>query len=293
MKAFLKAVFAGFIAAAALQAAWAGEPEAQCPNGKPADAVLHVGNAKHCLIMRLHEPANPVPNVLAVFMHGDNSGRIELRANRGPAYNLSEKLKITTVNLQRPGYLSELGRSDGYNRNQDDDYTPGNVEIIASALAHLRQAHPGKKILLAGHSGGSAMTALLAARFPSSADAYMVVACPCDEGPWRQWRQVSVGRSGYWPNSLSPMAEAAKVPVATRIALLVGSKDDNTLPKFSEAYVARLQAQGVKARMVYAADATHQTVVQSTEFFALALELATELIALVEPVTQGPRPLSE
>lgn len=252
---------------------------ANCPDGQPADGKSRVGNARHCLFMRQIDPANANPNVLAVFLHGDNSGRTELRMDRGAAYSLADKLRVSTVALQRPGYQSELGRSDGFNQNKDDDYTEGNVEIVASALAHLRQLHPGKKLLLIGHSGGSAMTALVAARFATSADAYLVAACPCDIGPWRAWRQSSAGRGGHWPNSLSPLAEVSKIPAATRIALIVGSKDDNTLPKFSEAFVASLQAQGVKTRLTYAVDATHNSVLRAPEFFMLASDLVAELLA--------------
>lgn len=272
-------LLASLALAGVLSAAHATDPTVTCPNGQPADGVLRAGSAKHCLYMRSLEPTDAKPHVLVVFMHGDNSGRIEMRTDRGVAYNLAERLRYVTVALQRPGYQSELDRSDGYNLNKDDDYTEGNVEIVASALAQLRQRNPGKKLLLIGHSGGSAMTALVAARFPGSADAYLVAACPCDVGPWREWRQASAGRGGYWPNSLSPLAEASKVPATTRIALIVGSKDDNTLPKFSEAFVARLQAQGVKTRLTYAIDATHNSVLRSPEFFMLAGELAAELAA--------------
>jgi pimeloyl-ACP methyl ester carboxylesterase len=279
-----------------VSAALAAEPAAVCPNVQPADGLLHVGNAANCLVMRLHAPADPMPGVLAVFMHGDNSGRTELRANRGAAFNLADKLRLTTVALQRPGYVSELGKSDGYNRLQDDDYTPGNVRIVAAALAHLRQLHPDKKLLLIGHSGGSAMAALTAARFPDSADAFMVAACPCDVRTWREWRHASAGRSAYWPHSLSPQAEAPKILPGTRIALLVGNRDDNTLPKFSEAFVAQLQTQGVQARLVLADGATHSSVLQAPEFFALALELARQLareLARELAAPQPPRPPAE
>lgn len=260
-----------------LASAQASDAPRTCPNGQAADGVLHVGNARHCLLMRHIEPARARPGVLAVFLHGDNRGRIELHTDRGPAFHLASQLQLPTVALQRPGYQSGLGRSDGYNLASDDDYTGTNVEIVATALGHLRQLHPDKKLLLIGHSGGSAMTALVAARFPASADAYLVVACPCDIAPWREWRNTSAGRTGTWPNSLSPLAEADSVPAGTRIALVVGSKDDNTLPKFSDAFVARLQSRGVQAQLVHATDATHSSVLRSPELFKLAGDMAVEL----------------
>jgi pimeloyl-ACP methyl ester carboxylesterase len=179
--------------------------------------------------------------------------------------------------MQRPGYRSELGVSDGESGPGDDDYTSRNAEIIAVALGSLRSFNPGKKILLIGHSGGAAMTALVASRFPGSADAYLLGACPCDVPAWRQWRSSSAGKGGAWSRSLSPLAEAEKIGPGTLISMVVGNKDENTLPQFSEAYARALQARGVKIRATYAMNATHVSVQRAPEFFMLAGELADKL----------------
>ncbi|EJL77765.1 hypothetical protein PMI15_04571 [Polaromonas sp. CF318] len=255
--------------------------QATCPDGKKADGVERAGNSRHCLVMRTLQPAlasaRVTPRVLAVFLHGDNGGRIELKADSGVAAMLAEKLQAVTVALQRPGYRSDLGSSDGQSGPGDDDYTPQNIGIVADALLQLRSLNPGKKILLVGHSGGAAMAALLAARFPGSADAYLLAACPCDVPAWRQWRADSAGKKGAW-TSLSPLAEAGKVPPATLISLVVGNKDENTLPLFSESYARALQARGLKTRVTYAMNATHVSVLRSPEFFMLAGELAEMLL---------------
>lgn len=253
---------------------------AQCPDGKPADGIERAGDARHCLVIRTLAPGQTsriTPKVLVVFLHGDNGGRTELKADSGTAAMLAEKLQTVTIAMQRPGYRSDLGVSDGQSGAGDDDYTPRNVEILAAALGNLRILHPGKKILLIGHSGGAAMAALLASRFPNSANAYLLAACPCDVLAWRQWRGNSAGKTGVWSRSLSPLAEAGKVSPETRISLVVGNKDENTLPQFSETYVRALQARGVKTRVTYAMNATHGSVQRAPEFFMLAGELADAL----------------
>lgn len=254
--------------------------QATCPDGKKADGVERAGNSRHCLVIRTLPPAQAsariTPKVLVVFLHGDNGGRIELKADSGAAAMLAEKLQAVTVAVQRPGYRSELGVSDGQSGPGDDDYTPQNVGIVADALAQLRSLNPGKKILLVGHSGGAATAGLLASRFPNSADAYLLAACPCDVPAWRQWRGSSAEKKGAW-TSLSPLAEAGKMPPATLISLVVGNKDENTLPLFSESYARALQARGVKTRVTYAMNATHVSVLRSPEFFMLAGELADAL----------------
>lgn len=253
---------------------------AKCPDGKPADGIERAGDARHCLVIRTLAPGQTsriTSKVLVVFLHGDNGGRTELKADSGTAAMLAEKLQAVTVAVQRPGYRSDLGVSDGESGTGDDDYTPRNAEIIAAALGKLRSLNQGKKILLIGHSGGAAMAALLASRFPGSADAYLLAACPCDVPAWRQWRGNSAGKSGVWSRSLSPLAEAAKAGPDTLIRVVVGNKDENTLPQFSETYVRALQARGVKTRVTYAMNATHVSVQRAPEFFMLAGELADTL----------------
>lgn len=258
----------------------ASAQQATCPDGKKADGVERAGDSRHCLVMRTLAPAQVsarvTPKVLVVFLHGDNGGRTELKANSGAAAMLAEKLQTVTVAIQRPGYRSDLGTSDGQSGPGDDDYTPQNLDIVAAALLQLRSLNPGKKILLVGHSGGAAMAALLAGRFPASADAYLLAACPCDVPAWRQWRGSSAGKKGAW-TSLSPLAEAGKMPPGTLLSLVVGNKDENTLPLFSESYARALQARGLKTRVTYAMNATHVSVLRSPEFFMLAGELAETL----------------
>lgn len=259
----------------------AAAQQATCPDGKKADGVERAGDSRHCLVIRTLAPAQTsarvTPKVLIVFLHGDNGGRTELKTDSGAAAMLAEKIQAVTIAVQRPGYRSDLGTSDGQSGPGDDDYTPQNLDIVAAALVQLRSLNSGKKILLVGHSGGAAMAALLAGRFPNSADAYLLAACPCDVPAWRQWRGSSAGKKGAW-TSLSPLAEAGKMPPGTLVSLVVGNKDENTLPLFSESYARALQARGLKTRVTYAMNATHVSVLRSPEFFMLAGELVDALL---------------
>ena len=252
-----------------------------CPDGSPVDGQSRAGNASHCVVVRrIEPPAVSIQNVMIVFMHGDNGGTAELSTTDGPAFRLANEVGVPAVALLRPGYRSKFGTSDGQTSYQDDDYTAGNVEIVSDALASLRELNPGVRILLVGHSGGSAMTALIASRHPSAADAYLVAGCPCDVGRWREWRNESAGKSGRWSRSLSPQAEATKIMPGTNIRLVVGTDDENTLPKFSEQYVSTLKEHGVDAQLALARGATHVTVLRAPEFYASAREMASSLSAL-------------
>lgn len=259
-----------------LSFAQAATPDIQCLDGKAADGIERAGSSRHCVAIRKFEHVSLDGNtrVLVVFVPGDSRSSVALSDDHGTAFNLSQHLKASTIAMQSPAYRRDASGSEGA---QYDGYTPGSVAILANALAMLRTLHKGKKILLIGHSGGAAMAALLASRFPTSADAYLLVACPCDVPQWRQWRNASTGKTVSWTHSLSPQDEVQNIRADSRIALVVGNRDDDTLAKFSEAYVARLQRRGVKTRLTYAVGATHVSVLRSPEFFMLAQELADQL----------------
>ncbi|MDO9404461.1 MAG: hypothetical protein Q7T87_10555 [Polaromonas sp.] len=256
-----------------------------CPDGQPADGIYRLGNNQHCLVAVRIEPAKVRTRTLVVFLHGDIGGRIDLAdpngAGAAPAA-LALQLGVVTFALQRPGYESNAGRSDsdrkGAGGKRGDDYTPDNLRIVADALQHLRRLNPDRKLLLVGYDGGAATAALLANRFPASADAYLLAACPCDVPAWRQSRIAFEGPAASpWTRSLSPLGETAGVPPAALMHVLVGARDENTWPRFSEAYVAALQKRGVKTRVTYAAGATHVSVLRAPEFFMLAGDLAGRL----------------
>lgn len=270
----------GLLILAVFYAVSSAAQEETCPDGNKADAVTRAGNKSHCLVVILSTPEKPaLDNVLIVYLHGDNQGVAESARIGGMATNLANTVRVPTISLQRPGYRGALGTSDGEFPIRGDDYTADNVEIIFDALVNIKSASPGKRILLIGHSGGAAMTALMAARHATSADAYLLAACPCDIKPWREWRQQSTGGAGYWPNSLSPQAEANRIGPDAMIRLIIGSKDDNALPKFSEAYVATLKDRGVAATLTYADGASHSDLRERPEFFQLVKDMVSTLSA--------------
>lgn len=274
----IRAVRFGLWILCVLCAGGVGAREATCPDGNKADAVTRAGNKSHCLVVVRSAPEKSAfDNVLMVYLHGDNQGAAESARIGAMAVNLAKAVGVPTISLQRPGYRGPLGTSDGQFPVRDDDYTADNVEIIFDALGNIKSANPGKRIVLIGHSGGAAMTALMAARHTKIADAYLLAACPCDIKPWREWRQQSTGRPGYWPNSLSPQAEANRMEPGAVVRLIVGSKDDNTLAKFSESYVATLKARGVAATLNYVEGASHSGVRESAEFFQLAKDMVSTL----------------
>jgi len=251
-------------------------PGVQCPDGRASDGIERAGNAQHCVVIRKFEPATTgsLSKVLVVFVEDDTQGRVVLPPNHLTALNLSQQLKATTIAVLP---AANRGEVRNFLTAQDDAHTPRSVRILATALERLRTLNPEKKILLIGHSGGAAGVALIAGRFPSSADAYLLVACPCDQSQRDLSPLPTAGKKDRSTHSLSAQDEVDNIRAGTRIALLIGSRDDVTQAKISEAYAASLQRQGIKTRVTYAFGATHISVLRSPEFFMLARQLSEDL----------------
>jgi len=226
--------------------------------------------AGECFSFALAGADKPAGAPLVVFLHGDGGGSVGGgywdrilqvvgdAAAAGPA---------RIVALVRPGYRTPSGRSDGSAKSGDDDYTADNVRRMAEAIAALRQRFAASRVIAWGHSGGAATSALILDRHPGTLDAAVLAGCPCEIAPWRTWRQQSAGRTGVW-SSLSPHDHVGNIPAGARIRVIAGDKDDNTLTKFSETYVAKGRARGLDIELVTAPGATHGNVWRAPEAMA-------------------------
>ena len=247
----------------------AAQPD-QCADGKRPDNITQAGGNGVCMAIKVFSPAAvDARQPLIVLTHSDNGGSMTGDGFPTLARTISERFNSITIFMLRPGYRGNFGKSDGYANREDDDYSKANVEYMARALRDLRQAHPGKKVVMVGHSGGAAMTGLLLALHPELIEAAVLAGCPCDVGPWRRWRATSAGKSNIpWTNSLSPLDNTKQVSKRAVVIAITGEKDNNTLPQFSQTYIAALQRYGVeKAQFVLAAGATHVAVLRAPEFF--------------------------
>ena len=81
---------------------------------------------------------------------------------------------VAAVALVRPGYPDGAGESSGVaalHAGRNDHYTKENVEEVGAALARLRERAGAKRLVVVGHSGGAATTAILLGMKPGLIDA--------------------------------------------------------------------------------------------------------------------------
>lgn len=204
-----------------------------------------------CLALLPVGPLRAQPRVLIAMLHGDRGGQLEQRhveawTRVGRSLLAEDRVVVFMI---RPGYRSPAGDSSGFANPQDDDYTPANVERVAGALATLRRDLRPERVLLVGHSGGAATSALVLGRHPGVADAAVLLGCPCDVPPWRAHRSAQRGQAYRpWAASLNPLTFIGGIPEGTPVLAATGERDDNTLPIFAQRWSEAAGARRVNAR---------------------------------------------
>ena len=233
---------------------------APCAN---EDFTTHVSGGGECLVIATFGlPAAERPNVLVVWLHGDQSDGGPPTSHVKPAQQVATQFaadRVLSIAMWRPGYSDAQGNaSGGDNHNRTDSYTKTNMTIVGEAIARLKSHYSPARTVLVGHSGGAATAAVLLGMTPTLADAAVLVSCPCDLRAWRTGRR-------WWPNSEDPLAWAAKVPSSDKVIALTGTADDNTSPQLAQTYLAALTAHQIDARFVPIADATHNSALRAPE----------------------------
>jgi pimeloyl-ACP methyl ester carboxylesterase len=216
---------------------------------------------------------------LIVMLHGDGEGQLGQRQiDRWTAIGRSLLASDRNVFFMiRPGYQTPVGNSIGWANPKDDDYTAANIARVAGALASLKSTFRAEKVVLVGHSGGAATSALVLGKHPTVADAALLLGCPCDVPPWRDHRNAQRGRGGPWANSLNPLDYTATIPPGTPVIAVTGTQDDNTLPMFAKRWVEKAFSAGVLARYADAVGYNHSSIQQWPDIHLSVTELLNSL----------------
>ena len=193
-------------------------------------------SARPILVVALHgDLFNPTPSYQYAFAQALTQGfdapamPERVRARLGTLTRVDD---VVAAGLLRPGYTDNAGdRSDG-NRGEarGDNYTARVTDDIATAVRVMKERFMARRVVLAGHSGGATIAALVLGRHPDVADAALLVACGCGA-----------------TQSLQPLDVASAVRRDVTVRLLVGQDDDVTPPALSLGYAEALRKRGVDA----------------------------------------------
>jgi pimeloyl-ACP methyl ester carboxylesterase len=190
---------------------------------------------------------------LVVMLHGDlaKGGKALYHIQR--MREVARDDRYVAVAIIRPGYIGDRNRkSDGSNHGRRDSYTKRYNLAVGEIIQKLKKLHNAGRVIVVGHSGGAAMTAVIVTMFPDVADKAILVSCPCNIPRWtkvRRWRS--------WKRSMSPISFVDKVPSGTEVVAITGKKDRNTFPGLATEYVSRLKKRDINARLIIVDNAAH------------------------------------
>jgi predicted esterase len=235
---------------------------AQTPPKSTADAgeTMWVATTQRLKLRVFESPVISASPVLIVVVHGDSPSEPPTYHYRFAAEAAATIPDAVVAAVLRPGYGDGIDRSDGLRGETiGDNYIPEVINAVATAISELKTRYHPQRVVLVGHSGGSAILGSLFGQQGSIADAALLVSCPCDVPGWRKYMQ-SVKGGAIWERpvrSISPLAVVDGVPASARISLLVGSDDNVTPPNLSLPYAEALQKRGVKVDVTVAPGLPH------------------------------------
>jgi predicted esterase len=250
--------------------AWMLVATFSCAMAQPAAATPEVGadggrtiwvTTTQRLKTRAYESAGRSASpILVVVVHGDSpseSPTYQYRFAQAAAVAIPD---VVVAAVLRPGYDDGEERSDGMRgETTGDNYTPEVIDAVAVAISELKARYQPRRVVLVGHSGGSAIVGSLIGQRGGMANAALLVSCVCDLEAWRKHMQATKGGK-MWERpvrSLSPLALVKGIPASTRVSMLVGSDDQTTPPSLTDTYAAALRDLGIPVDVTVAPGLQH------------------------------------
>lgn len=235
----------------------------------PEGDTLWVTGDPYRLFGRKFSHGETGASTLVVVLHGDAPPPYE-----NPVYQNLFAAKVAAANnnviavaLLRPGYTDADGnRSEGdTGRKSGDNWNEQNTEAIAGAIRTLKQRYKARSVVVAGHSGGAAITANILGRYPALIDAALLVSCPC--GLVSEWRKSMLALTGIpvfkgEVDALSPLEQVEGISSQTIIALMVGTRDKVTPVRFSRQYQQAASRRNGNVSLVRLEGQPHNTFLE-------------------------------
>jgi len=201
------------------------------------------------------------PN-LVVIIHGDAPFN-----NPGYQYELARLIAEKNTNtiaigLLRPGYTDPQKNHSpgGKGLTTGDNYTPEVIDDISTAINNLKNLYHPSNIVIAGHSGGSAITADIVGRYSGIANAAVIVSSPCYLDAWRA-HMKALQKNNIWGKpvtSLSPDKLVNGIDKKTKVTVVSGEKDDVAPTQLSIDYYELLKKNNIDAKLITVKDAGHE-----------------------------------
>ena len=233
-----------------------------------ADNRARVAANNECLVIKTYGESAERTSLI-IFIHGD-SPRGGPSDTMYPLAQFFGTKGVVAVGLIRPGYYDSSGNSStGNSHRKVDHYRPDMIETVAAAVKVLKTHYNSEYVVLAGLSGGSAISGVIIGKYPSLVNAAVLAACPCNVPAWRIMRR---GWNNF-PLSLSPHDFIGKIDKKTTVVAITGGNDGNTKPVLARDYVASLKANGIDATYIEVPGVGHIGIARTREYITAVDQL--------------------
>jgi len=213
------------------------------------DILNEVNNQNVCTKIKTYKSEKLTKSpILIVALHGDSS-------NPSYQYAFANQIakntdNVVSIGLLRPGFSDPLKRTSDGDKGETvgDNYDQPRIEQVANVIGKLKKQYQANNVILAGHSGGSAIAAKLIAYYPTLIDHAFIVSCPCNIPKWRADMYQSSQYEGFRGkiNAISPVDLVDKISSDTGISIFVGKNDDVAKPYLSKEYFELLKSADKK-----------------------------------------------
>ncbi len=191
--------------------------------------------------------------IMLIALHGDSPYNNPSYQYRFASQVAQKSENIISIGMLRPGYTDHLDRTSDGKRGKTvgDNYDEIRIHQLAEAILKLKSHHNASKIILAGHSGGAAITAKLIALYPKLVNHAFVVSCPCNINSWRADMYKKSQYDGFKGDLdvSSPIDLVNRISDETKVSIFVGDKDDVAKPYLSQEYEMVLKSTNKQVQL--------------------------------------------
>ena len=192
--------------------------------------------------------------VLLVVIHGDAPFNKPEYHYIFAAKAVGAHRDVVAVGLLRPGYTDPEGNTSDGERGEavGDSFHVTNTDAIADVIGVLQRRWNARKVVIAAHSGGGALTANVLGRHPALIDQALLVSSVYDVERWRQhmFEQTDEPIFRGKIETLSPIEQVSGVSDQVDVTLMVGIRDEIAPPRFSEQYETAAREHGKNVKLV-------------------------------------------
>ena len=233
-------------------------------NCEKNDTLNYITTQHGCLFVKVFKSDSITlkPN-LFIIIHGDapfNPPSYQYKLSQ----KLSEQVKNTIiVSVLRPGYKdNESNKSDGKRgQTTGDNYTQEVINSLTEVIKELKIRFKPSKTIIAGHSGGAAISADIVSLTTQLVDKSILVSCPCDVEAFRKSMALKQPFYRAWRDSvksISPIDVIKNINRNADIILIHGQEDDIVPFEIAENYFKKLKQNNIKVELIPIENAGHE-----------------------------------